>query len=281
MKLDGKTCLITGANSGLGLAIAKNLAVQGARVILVCRDSEKVEKTMEVIRTQTPAALLDGLVADLSSMSSIRSLIDQLNQNYGSLNILINNAAVMKMKREITPDGFESMFQTNYLAPFLLSTGLTGLLEKGKPSQIINIAVPSPKQRVNFCDLQFEQKFSSYSAFFQTKLYLLLFSLELSNRLAGSGVKVNCMEPGGFRSNLTREAPGLIHWLFRKVSPTAESASEYIQNFMEKADKTSMTGRVFSKDKEKPVVDYWKNRAIREQLWNETEKLISRMNKNN
>lgn len=279
MKLEGKTCLITGANSGLGLATTKRLAAQGTRVILVCRDAEKVEKTIQVIRAETPAALLDGLDADLSSMSSVRSLIERLNQNYGPLNILINNAAVMKMKREVTPDGFEAMFQTNYLTPFLLSTGLTGLLEKGKPSQIINIAGPSPKQRVIFSDLQFEQKFSSINAFFQTKLYLLLFSLELSDRLAGSGVTVNCMEPGGFRSNLTREAPGLIRWLFGKVSPTAESASEYIQAFIEKADQSAMTGRVFTKDKEKPVVEYWKDKVTREQLWNETEMLISRVNK--
>ncbi len=280
MKLEGKTCLITGANSGLGFATAKRFAAEGANVILVCRDKEKLESTKQAIFKQTPSAMLGGVAADLSNLNSVKLLVDEVKRNYTSLDILFNNAAVMKMERSITPDGFETMFQTNYLTPFLLSTELSELMKKKAPSQIINMAVPSPKQRVNFNDLQFEQKFNSFNAFFQTKLYLLLFSLELSDRLMESGVNVNCLEPGAFRSNLSREAPGIIQWLAGLFSNTADDASKFVKILAENTDQPGMTGKVFSRDKAKTITEYWQDRTIREKLWNETVSLVSRKNNN-
>jgi NAD(P)-dependent dehydrogenase (short-subunit alcohol dehydrogenase family) len=275
MKLEGKSCLITGANSGLGFATVKRFAAEGAHIILVCRDAAKTETTMQAIRADSPSARLDGFVADLSSIKSTKNLVDQVRSSFGSLDVLINNAALAKLSRTITRDGFETMIQTNYIAPFILSNGLVGLMTKDSPSQIINIAGSSPKLRVNFEDLQFEQKFSSLDSFFQTKLYLLLSSLELSEKLAGSNLAVNCMEPGAFQSNLSREAPGFLRWIAGAFSATPESASRYVQIMVEKTGQPGFTGRVFSRDKEKPVVDYWKDKSVRKKLWDETETLIS------
>jgi NAD(P)-dependent dehydrogenase (short-subunit alcohol dehydrogenase family) len=277
MKLEGKTCLITGANSGLGFAAAKRFASLGAHVILVCRSKTRVDESIQSIREIVPTASLDGMEADLSNLLSVRNLVDQVNRKYSALDILFNNAAVMKMERTTTPDGFETMFQTNYLAPYILSTGLVELMKKRTPSQIINIAVPSEKVQINFDDMQFAQKFNSLEAFFQTKLYLLLFSLDLSKKLAGSGVGVNCLDPGPFRSNLSREAPGYFRLLLNLFGSSSDTASQFVQKLAEKTDQPGFTGKVFVKDKEKPLTDYWKDSAVHKRLLDSTESLISRI----
>jgi NAD(P)-dependent dehydrogenase (short-subunit alcohol dehydrogenase family) len=280
MKLVGKTCLITGANSGLGFATAKRFAELGMHVILVCRDATKVEASINAIRKEVPEALLDGLAADLSSVHTVNHLVDEVNRKYASLDILFNNAALMKKERTITPDGFETMFQINFIGPYILSKGLVGLLQKNTPAQIINIAVPPDKMRINFDDLQFVHKFKTLDAFFQTKLYLLLFTQNFSHRLSGSGVIVNSLDPGPFRSNISREAPGLLRLMFNFVSTSAENASHYVQNLAEKADLPEISGKVFVKDNEKPLTDYWLDGAVQERLLKEIESLLSPFIKN-
>ena len=120
MTFTGKNCLITGANSGLGFAVSKKFASMGANTILVCRNEEKGKNALLEIKKETPNASVDLMICDLASMKSIQSFIGDIKGKYSKLDLLFNNAAVMKRKRTVTEDGFEMMFQVNYLAPFIL-----------------------------------------------------------------------------------------------------------------------------------------------------------------
>ena len=128
MTLLGKNCLITGANTGLGLAVSKKIANMGANTIMLCRNKEKGENAILEIKKETPDASVELMICDLSSMKSIQSFIEEFKGKYSKLDLLYNNAAVMKQKRTVTEDGFEMMFQVNYLASFILMNSLLELL---------------------------------------------------------------------------------------------------------------------------------------------------------
>jgi len=202
MSLSGKICVVTGASSGLGLATTKQFTRLGAKVILICRDPEKGENAISEIQREVPNASVELMISDLTSFESVRNFIEKFKTNRSQLDILFNNAAVMKMQRTVTRDGFETMFQTNYLAPFILTMSFLDLLKKSAPAQVINIAVPSHKLRLDFNDLQSSNHYGAWDSFFKTKLCLLLFTIELSRRVDGSGVTVVSTAPGSFKSNL-------------------------------------------------------------------------------
>ena len=151
----GKNCLITGANTGLGLAVSKKFARLGARTILLCRNKEKGQKALDEIKNEIPNALVDLMICDLSSMGSIQSFIKEFREKYSKLDVLFNNAAVMKQKRTLTSDGFEMMFQVNYLAPLMLMNAFLESLKNSSSALIINNGRPADKYRLDFADLQF------------------------------------------------------------------------------------------------------------------------------
>jgi NAD(P)-dependent dehydrogenase (short-subunit alcohol dehydrogenase family) len=274
MELINKTCLVTGANSGLGLATARGLAAAGAQVILVCRDAAKSQEAARQIRQTAPQAALESISADLSSQASVRNLIDTLGGRFSKLDVLINNAAVMASQRTVTEEGLELMFQVNYLAPFMLCNGLLPLLKSSVPAQIINITLPSPKQRLDFENLQLTKRYDTFSGFFQTKLCLLLFSLELARRQTDAGLVVNCMVPGAFKSNLGRGAPPFLFWMMGLFLASAESAAEHVLALAKLADLPGQNGKIYQKRQEQTIPAYWQETAVRERLWALSEALI-------
>jgi len=137
MSISGKNCLITGANNGLGLAVSKKIANMGANTILLCRNKEKGENAVHEIKKEIPNASVKLMISDLSSMKSIQNFIEEFKGKYSKLDILYNNAAVMKQKRTVTEDGFEMMFQVNYLASFILMNSFLELLKNGSSPYII------------------------------------------------------------------------------------------------------------------------------------------------
>ena len=137
MSISGKNCLITGANNGLGLAVSKKIANMGANTILLCRNKEKGENAVHEIKKEIPNASVKLMISDLSSMKSIQNFIEEFKGKYSKLDILYNNAAVMKHKRTVTEDGFEMIFQVNYLVSFILMNSFLELLQNGSSPYII------------------------------------------------------------------------------------------------------------------------------------------------
>ncbi len=198
--MQGKICVLTGATSGIGKATALGLAQMGARVILVGRDQEKGNHVLDEIQDASGNDALEFLVADLSSQASVRRLAESIKQRCAHLDVLINNAGVFMLRRELTVDGLEMTFAVNHLAPFLLTNLLLDLLKASAPSRIIQVCSDSHTSAVMQMDnLQGEKSYNFWEAYGQSKLAMLLCTYELARRLAGTGVTVNAVHPGLLR----------------------------------------------------------------------------------
>ncbi|NVZ10330.1 SDR family NAD(P)-dependent oxidoreductase [Allochromatium humboldtianum] len=229
-----KTALVTGANSGLGRAIARGLAAAGWRVGLVARDRARGEAALAEIRSATGNTHLQLFVADLASQAEVRALAESVLQHFDALHLLVNNAGTAFRERCLTPDGIERALAVNHLAPFLLTHRLLDRLTASAPAQIINVGTRM-NTAIDLDDWNWERRpYRMMAAYGQSKLGNLHFTFELARRLAGTGVRVNCVFPGVFRSNLggTDGAQGLFWRLVDRLIgwalPTPERAARGI-----------------------------------------------------
>ena len=181
----------------------------GAHLVIVSRDNTRGEAAKDDIVSRSKNESVDLMTADLSALSSVRNLVTEFSAKYQRLGVLINDAAVYKRTRTVTAEGFETMFATNYLGPFLLTRLLIPCLEEAKPSRVINVTAPSTT-RPNLDDLQCERKFGALNAFGASKAADLLFTYALARRLANRGVTVNAYHPGLVKTSLMREAPAPV-----------------------------------------------------------------------
>lgn len=225
----GRNILITGASSGLGLAVSKKFAQLGANTILLCRNGESGRSAVAEIKKTAPKASVRLMICDLASLASIDRFIAEFISEYATLDLLFNNAAVMKRERTVTDDGFEMMFQVNYLASFILMNAFLEQLRRSPIHLVLNNARPSAKLRLDFDDLQFSKRYNMYNSFFQTKLCLLLAGIELAKQPESRGVSIIMAVPDRpFRSALVREAPWPIGWLKNLFSATVDDAAKSI-----------------------------------------------------
>ena len=205
----GKTCIVTGANAGIGRAITLGLAKMGATVVLVCRNQARGEAALNEIVKESGNNSLFLFLADLSSQSSIRQLVTDFKAEYDTLHVLINNAGVIPSQRTETEDGLETQFAVNYLAGFLLTNLLLDTLQASASARIINISSNAHKSAtINFDDLQSKQSYNPQQVYQQTKLGNILFTYELARRLQGTPVTANCLHPGVIVTRLLSDYNG-------------------------------------------------------------------------
>lgn len=202
----GKTVVITGGNTGIGKETAQELARRGGRIILGCRDMEKCEAAAKEIRGNTLNPHVYACQVDLASMKSIREFAEKINQEEKHVDILINNAGVMRCPAWKTEDGFDMQFGVNHLGHFLLTNLLLDKLKESAPSRVINLAsLAHIVGKIDFEDLNWERKkFDTKQAYCQSKLANVLFTRELAKRLQGTGVTVNAVHPGVVATDLGR-----------------------------------------------------------------------------
>lgn len=207
----GRTCLITGATSGIGKATTIGLAKQGATLVMVARNQAKGEAAVHEVRTVSGNDSVFLLQADLSSQESIRRLADDFKSRFKQLHVLVNNAGVFLTRRTKTVDGIETTFAVNYLSVFLLTNLLLDTLRSSGPSRIVNVASATESGgKINFDDLNGDKKFRGWAAYSNSKLAVIMFTYELASRLKGSRVTVNALHPGAIRTNLGRGNSGLV-----------------------------------------------------------------------
>ena len=201
--MQGRVCIVTGASSGIGKATAFGLAQLGATVALVCRNRERAEAACTEIRAATGNDAVDFVLADLSSQAEIRRLAQDLLDCYPQIHVLVNNAGVVNTKRSTTVDGIETVFAVNHLAYFLLTHLLLERLTASGSARIVNVASHAHRWgKLDFDDLQNERRYRGMQVYGQSKLCNILFTRELARRIAGSGVTVNCVHPGGVATGL-------------------------------------------------------------------------------
>jgi NAD(P)-dependent dehydrogenase (short-subunit alcohol dehydrogenase family) len=203
----GKTVLITGANSGIGLEAARILAARGAAVILACRDEQKGDEAAEEIATALPDAAVSSMKLDLADLDSVKSFARAFKRKYKTLDILINNAGVMAPPKGLTRDGFETQFGTNHLGHFALTGLVFEVLENTPDSRIVTVSSLAHRfGRIAFRDLQSEKGYFRWKAYGQSKLANLMFAIELQRRLQEGEFDVMSLaaHPGFSATNLQR-----------------------------------------------------------------------------
>ncbi|XP_071346223.1 retinol dehydrogenase 13 [Trachinotus anak] len=214
VRLDGKTVLITGANTGIGKETALDMAQRGARVILACRDMTRARIAADEIRQKSGNGNVVVKKLDLSSLQSVRDLAKDVEQNEERLDILINNAGIMMCPKWKTDDGFEMQFGVNHLGHFLLTNCLLDLLKKSAPSRIVIVSsLAHEKGHIHFDDINLDKDYKREKSYRQSKLANVLFCRELAARLEGTGVTVYSLHPGVIRTELGRHLfPSLSLW---------------------------------------------------------------------
>jgi NAD(P)-dependent dehydrogenase (short-subunit alcohol dehydrogenase family) len=216
----GRVAVVTGANSGLGLVIARELARKGAHVTMACRNLEKGERARREIEAAVPGAAVDLQELDLASLESVKRFAETFRRAHDGLDLLINNAGVMASPRRETADGFELQFGTNHLGHFALTARLIGELEGREDARVVTLSSQAHRTgRISFDNLAGEHRYFRWRAYGQSKLANLLFALELERRLsaAGSTVKSMAAHPGYAATNLQSAAAPLADRLLMKV----------------------------------------------------------------
>jgi NAD(P)-dependent dehydrogenase (short-subunit alcohol dehydrogenase family) len=205
----GRLAVVTGANSGIGLIAARELARAGADVILACRNTAKGADAERAIREAAPDASVTVEALDLGSLASVRSFAERFRSSHGSLDLLINNAGVMAPPRQVTSDGFELQFGTNHLGHFALTGLLIDTMTGRNDARVVTVSSGAHRTgHIEFDDLQGERKYRRWGAYGQSKLANLLFAFELDRRLRASGSSIRSVaaHPGYAATNLQSAA---------------------------------------------------------------------------
>ena len=269
--MQGKFCLVTGSTSGIGRVTALALAKMGATVVLACRDKSKGEATRDEIKAQNPNAPVDILLADLSSQQSVRQLARDFTDRYSRLDVLLNNAGGIFLRRSTTIDGLEQTFAVNYLAPFLLTNLLLDTLKASAPARIVTVASGAHQgATINFNDLQAKKRYSAMGAYGQSKLATILFTHELAKRLQGTNVTANCLHPGTVATNFGNGNGPVLSFLVKLVMRTGispEKGAETSIYLASSPEVEGVTGKYFSNCKEVHSSKESYDEAAAQQLW--------------
>uniref|UniRef100_T1J5Y9 Retinol dehydrogenase 13 n=1 Tax=Strigamia maritima TaxID=126957 RepID=T1J5Y9_STRMM len=204
-RIDGKTVIITGANSGIGLETAKELARRGGRIFMACRDLAKCELARQRVIDATQSETVFCRVCDLASLHSVRKFAHKFNREEPNLHLLINNAGVLGTPKTLTEDGFELQLGTNFIGHFVLTNMLLDKMKETGPSRIINLTSATHVEgKMNFEDLNGDENYDPIAAYNQSKLANILFTRELARRLKDWCVTSYVVSPGFVYTDLFR-----------------------------------------------------------------------------
>ena len=275
----GKTALITGATSGIGLEASVALARRGARVVMVGRDPARTESARSTVSERSGSQEVEHLVCDFSSQAAIRALAEEFQARHDRLDILLNNAGAVNRRRTLTGDGIETTFAVNHLGYFLLTNLVTDLLVRSTPARVVTVAsIGHRSGTLDLDDLGFERNYSLMEAYKRSKLCNVLFANELARRLKGTGVTSNSLHPGGVNTNIWSGAPlwakPIIALFLRRTFISAEQGASYVVALAANPDLANVTGAYFEQDKELPPSPLAQDKELAHRLWNISTTLV-------
>jgi NAD(P)-dependent dehydrogenase (short-subunit alcohol dehydrogenase family) len=275
-----RTCVVTGASSGIGLALSHALARRGTRVAMVCRDGPLGERVRGDVIDASGNPFVDLWIADLSFQRSVHELAQRLRRRYPRIDVLVNNAGAIYSVRRLSRDGIEMHFATNYLAPFLLSNLLRDALESSDDGRILNVtSALYAFGRIRLDDLGFERRwYYAPRAYAQSKRALTLFTFELSRRLRGTGVSANCVDPGLVRTRIgEKSVAGMQRLAWRLLKPFGRSADRAAQPIVRLAlsdDVKGISGRCFRSGRPDEIPGATKHAEMAHRLWDASRILV-------
>ena len=281
--------VVTGANSGFGFEIAKKLSENNIKVVLACRNAEKALQAKAQIKNAVPDADLDFIPLDLGNFKSVCDFAEIFEKKYGKINILVNNAGILFVPRKVTDDGFEQIFQTNYLGHFLLTNLLLPFFPNEKSSKIVTqSSVMYKGGKIHFDDLNLTKNYSKWTAYSQSKFALTMFAIELQRRLEAKGSNIQSVlaHPGiSMATNILKNK--IIKDLAVKICsffshPADKGAmpavTAALSDDVKGGDFIGLDGLMQGKGNpiKIEIVRKAKNREIAEKLWEISEKFVSK-----
>jgi len=282
--MQGRTVVITGANSGVGQATAVALARAGADTVITARHEGRGGQAVADIRRDSGSDRVDLVVFDLADLASVRRGAERILDRCPRIDVLVNNAGLVLSARTETMDGFEATFATNHLGPFLLTRLLTERLVASAPARVVNVASTAhqgARRGLDFDDLQSTRHYRGMQAYSRSKLANILFTNELARQLSGTGVTANSLHPGTVASGFARDddAKGFLAFGVKVIKPfilTPEKGartSVYLASSPEVAD---VTGQYFVKCRAKTPSPAARDEAAAALLWSVSEELVDR-----
>lgn len=277
--------VITGATSGIGKAAALELARQGARLTIVCRDEDKGRATVAELRDAVPGLSADVVRCDLADLESVRRAGCELVDRYDDIDVLINNAGVNDTQSSLTADGFDHMMASNYLGPFLLTRLVLDRVRSATPARIVVVGSEAHRMAGPFDPERFEDlgrygPFNNNLAYGRTKLLDLLFTNELARRLEGTGVTANSVCPGLVATNLIDMGPVRPIMEAAARTPFVNTPAEGARLVVRLATDPKLiavTGRFYTTTPGMrliPPVPAMRDVGLQGRIWERTERLV-------
>jgi NAD(P)-dependent dehydrogenase (short-subunit alcohol dehydrogenase family) len=275
----GKTAVVTGATSGIGLEASVQLARSGLRVLMVGRDPARTEAAVADVAARSGSKDVTHLLCDFSSQAAIRKLADAILARLDRLHVLVNNAGGVNKSRRLTVDGIEATFAVNHLGYFLLTNLLQDRLVKSAPARVVTVAsIGHRRGTLDFADLGFERGYGVMKAYTRSKLANVLFAAELARRLAGTGVTSNSLHPGAVATNIWSGAPlwakPIIFLFFR---PSFISVPEGARGMVTLATDPSLegvTGKYFENGQAVEPAPLARDEALAKRLWDVSAAMV-------
>ena len=278
--MTGKTVLITGASSGLGLEAAVAIARLGAEVAVVAREGDKATRALAEIRTRSGSARVSLLSCDLSSLPAVRRLATKVRARYARLDVLVNNAGSVSPDRRTTTDGLEQTFAVNHLAHFLLTNLLLDRLESSAPSRIVHVSSAANRGGdLDFDNLQYERGgYSLLKAYNRSKLANVIFSNELARRLVGTGVTSNSLHPGTVATDIWSHTswytrPLVAAWKAFMLTPA--QGGERVVYLAASSEVEGRTGGYYENNRLAEPNPCARDLGLSKRLWDTCEQLTS------
>jgi NAD(P)-dependent dehydrogenase (short-subunit alcohol dehydrogenase family) len=264
------TILVTGATDGLGRRVAQELAAKGATVLLHGRSPERLEATLEELRSQTGSEKVNSYLADLFSLAAVRHLAERIFSEHDRLDVLVNNAGLISPERGESEEGYELTFAVNYLSHFLLTRLLLPLLKDSAPARIVNVA-SAGQSPVDFSNLMLERGYDAMKAYSQSKLAQVMFTFELAEHLRDTGVTVNALHPASLMDTK------MVQSTFGYTMSTVEEGTQAVVRLAGSPKVEGVTGRYFDGRRQARANRQAYNPRVRNRLWVLSEQLCGRL----
>jgi retinol dehydrogenase-12 len=276
--LQGRTFLVTGANSGIGRAMVEALAARGGHVVLAARSEERTRPVLDGIRALRPSAGVEFLPVDVSVLASVRRAAASYLATGRPLDVLVNNAGVGGTNG-LSADGFDLTYATNHIGPFLLTSLLLPAIERAPQGRIVNVSSIGHMQvkRIDWTLLErrTEPRKSGFLDYAITKLMNILHAKELARRLTGTRVTTYALHPGGVKSNIWRSLPRPVQWGLKLFLISNEEGAKTQLYCATAPELAGVSGRYYDKSREVPPNRLAEDPALARELWTRTESAIA------
>ncbi len=271
-------CVVTGANSGIGMATAEALSRQDARVLMVCRDRKRGESAAEAIAVQT-GRTPELHIADFARLEDVRTVAASIAASVGRVDVLVNNAGLITPTRTITEDGNELTFQVNHLSHFLLTNLLLDKMRLSRDGRVVTVSSDAHFRAftgINFDDLTFSKDYDGFTAYAHSKLANIMFCYELARRGEAAGITSNAVHPGLVGTNFGMNEGGVVRLFYRLARPfilSAEKGARTVVYCSAAAELGGISGGYFYKMRPKPSSPVSQDEGQWNRLWEESVRL--------